>query len=68
MGGAGVCRAAHVTGLKASAKINDLIRKTEAETRIALLGAMRQTISTVSAQDARGFFEHCGYRAVVQPF
>ena len=42
-----------------------LLRKAEAQTREALVEAMGQAISAVSARDAQGFFEHCGYRAVV---
>jgi transposase len=53
---------------EAFAKIKSLMRKAEARTREALLAAMGTAISTLSAQDARGFFEHCGYRVVVQPF
>jgi transposase len=53
---------------EAFAKIKDLIRKAEARTRKALVGAMGQAIWVVSARDARGFFEHCGYCAVVQSF
>jgi hypothetical protein len=26
-----------------------------------------RALSTISASDAEGYFEHCGYRAVVQP-
>ena len=51
---------------EAFAKIKSLLRKAEARTREALVEAMRQAISAVSARDAQGFFEHCGYRAVVQ--
>jgi hypothetical protein len=29
---------------------------------------MGKAISALSAEDARGYFEHCGYRAAVQPF
>jgi hypothetical protein len=29
---------------------------------------MGRAISALSAEDARGFFEHCGYRAMVQAF
>ena len=53
---------------EAFAKIKSLLRKAEARTREALVEAMGQAISAVSARDARGFFEHCGYRAVVQSF
>ena len=53
---------------EAFAKIKGLIRKAEARTREALLEAIATAISALSAQDASGFFEHCGYRAMVQQF
>ena len=53
---------------EAFAKIKNLLRKVEARTREALVEAMGQALSAVSARDARGFFEHCGYCVVVQPF
>ena len=53
---------------EAFAKIKNLLRKVEARTREALVEAMGQALSAVSARDARGFFEHCGYCIVVQPF
>jgi transposase len=53
---------------EAFAKIKSLLRKAEARTREALVEAMGQAISAVSARDAQGFFEHCGYRAVVRSF
>jgi transposase len=53
---------------EAFAMIKSLMRKAEARTREALLAAMGTAISALSAQDACGFFEHCGYRVVVQPF
>src|ERR671933_551389 len=52
---------------EAFAKIKNLMRKAEARTREALLAAMGTAISVLSAQDARGFFEHCGYHVVVHP-
>ena len=51
---------------EAFAKIKAVLRKAEARTREALVEAMGKAISAVSAQDARGFFEHCGYRPPVQ--
>jgi transposase len=51
---------------EAFAKIKSLMRKAEARSREALLEAMSTAISALSAQDARGFFEHCGYRISVQ--
>jgi transposase len=53
---------------EAFSKIKCLMRKVEARSREALLEAMGTAISAITDQDARGFFEHCGYRAAVQPF
>ena len=53
---------------EAFSKIKHLIRKAEARSREGLVEAMGTAISALSAKDARGFFEHCGYRAVVQSF
>jgi transposase len=53
---------------EAFSKIKHLIRKAEAHSREGLIEAMGTAISALSAQDARGFFEDCGYRAVVQSF
>jgi transposase len=48
--------------------IKTLICKAGARSREALLEAIGAAISALSAQDVRGFFEHCGYRAMVQLF
>jgi transposase len=53
---------------EAFSKIKGLMRKAEARSREALLEAMGSAISALSAEDARGFFEHCGYRATAQAF
>ena len=53
---------------EAFSKIKGLMRKAEARSREALLEAMGSAISALSAEDARGFFEHCSYRAMVQTF
>jgi transposase len=53
---------------EAFSKLKCLIRKAEARSREALLEAIGMAISALSAQDARGFFEHCGYRDMVQLF
>jgi transposase len=37
------------------------LRRAEARTREALVEAMGAAISAVSARDASGFFEYCGY-------
>jgi transposase len=47
---------------EAFAKIKSLMRKLEARGREALIEAMGAAISTVTATDVRGFFNHCGYR------
>ncbi len=49
------------------AKLKTLLRKTGARTREALIKAMGRALDAVTAQDARGFFEHRGYRTVAQP-
>jgi transposase len=51
---------------EAFAKIKSLMRKAQARSREAMLEAMSTAISAISAQDARGFFEHRGYRMSVQ--
>lgn len=51
---------------EAFAKIKALVRKTEARTREALVEAIGRGISMVRAEDARGFFDHCGYSTPVQ--
>jgi transposase len=53
---------------EAFSKIKGLLRKAEARSRQTLLEAIGVAISALSAKDARGFFEHCGYRVMVQSF
>src|SRR5829696_9207565 len=48
---------------QAFSKIKALLRRVEARSRRALVGAIGRALSAVTARDARGFFEHCGYRA-----
>ena len=52
---------------EAFSKIKGILRKAEARTREALVGAMGEAISAVTARDAWGFFEHCGYGLLVHP-
>ena len=47
---------------EAFAKIKNLLRKASARTKEALVEAIGVALKAVSAQDARGFFEHAGYR------
>jgi len=51
---------------EAFAKIKALLRKAQARTREALLEAMGRALDAVTASDARGFFEHRGYRPLAQ--
>jgi transposase len=51
---------------EAFSKIKALLRKAEARTREGLIEAMGLALSAVTARDAWGFFEHCGYRRVGQ--
>ena len=51
---------------EAFSKIKGLLRKAEARTREALVEAIGAAISAVTSTDARGFFEHRGYRMSVQ--
>ncbi len=53
---------------EAFSKVKRILRKIESRTREALVEAIGAAISIVTAKDALGFFEHCGYRALVQPF
>jgi transposase len=47
-------------------KVKGLLRKAGARTREALIGAMGKALEAVTAQDARGYFGHCGYRSMGQ--
>jgi transposase len=51
---------------EAFSKIKALLRKVEARSREALIDAIGRGISMVTAEDARGFFDHCGYITSVQ--
>ena len=51
---------------QAFAKLKALLRKAGARTREALLEAMGRALDAVTADDARGCFEHRGYRASAQ--
>jgi len=52
---------------EAFAKLKALMRRAGARTREALLEAMGRALDAVTASDARGFFEHRGYRLLAQP-
>jgi transposase len=42
-------------------KLKSLLRTAKARTREALDEAIAQALATITASDARGWFEHCGY-------
>ena len=52
---------------EAFSKVKGILRKIGARGREALVEALGVALNAVSAQDALGFFEHCGYRRSVQP-
>jgi len=51
---------------EAFSKIKGILRKAEARTREALVDAIDPAISSITEEDAWGFFEHCGYATPVQ--
>jgi hypothetical protein len=53
-------------GRETFSKIKHILRKIGARTKEALIEAMGQALGALSAQDALGFFAHCGYRTLAQ--
>ena len=51
---------------QAFSKIKNILRKLGARTYEALLEAMEEALSKVTASDAAGWFNHCGYQVEVQ--
>ncbi len=51
---------------EAFAKIKSILRQAGARTKDALVEVLGEALSAISAQDARGYFEHAGYRARAQ--
>jgi transposase len=51
---------------EAFSKVKGLLRRTGARTREALIEAIGWALDAVTAEDARGFFEHRGYRLPAQ--
>ena len=49
------------------AKLKEFLRHAKARTAEALALAIAQGLATITAQDARGFFTHCGYHPAPQP-
>jgi transposase len=52
---------------EAFAKIKSILRQVGARTKDALVEVLGEALSAISAQDARGYFEHAGYRTRAQP-
>src|SRR5215203_1907574 len=52
---------------EAFSKIKAMLRRVRARTKEALVDALGEALSAVSAQDARGYFDHAGYRLRAQP-
>jgi transposase len=51
---------------EAFSKIKGIPRKAEARARKSLVEALGPALSAITEEDARGFFEHCGYVTPVQ--
>jgi transposase len=51
---------------EAFAKIKGMVRQAGARTKDALVDVLGEALSAISARDARGYFEHAGYRPQAQ--
>jgi transposase len=51
---------------EAFSKIKGILRRAGARTKEALLEVLGEAFSAVSTQDARGYFQHAGYRPQAQ--
>ena len=51
---------------EAFSKLKSLLRRAEARTQETLQAAIAHALDCITAQDARGFFTHCGYGRLVQ--
>jgi len=52
---------------EAFSKLKEALRRAEARTREALEAAIAAALDAITAQDARGWFAHCGYLPLAQP-
>jgi hypothetical protein len=50
----------------AFSKLKSYLREACARSRKTLMEVIGEALRTISASDAEGYFQHCGYRAVVQ--
>ena len=51
---------------QAFSKLKSYLRSACARSRQTLMEVIGEALSTITTSDAEGFFEHCGYRAMVQ--
>jgi transposase len=51
---------------QAFSKLKSYLREACARSQDMLMEVIGEALRTITASDAEGFFEHCGYRAVVQ--
>src|SRR5215210_2403254 len=51
---------------EAFAKIKDILRRAGARTKASLVDVLSEALSAISVRDARGYFEHAGYRPLAQ--
>jgi transposase len=51
---------------QAFSKLKSYLRAACARSRDTLMEVIGEALSTITASDAEGYFEHCGYRKVVQ--
>jgi transposase len=51
----------------AFSKLKNYLRAACARSRDALMEVIGEALRTIAVSDAEGYFEHCGYRRVVQP-
>jgi transposase len=51
---------------QAFSKLKSYLREACARTQDTLMEVIGEALSTITASDAEGFFEHCGYRVTVQ--
>ena len=51
---------------EAFSKVKNLLRKAAARSKEALVEAMGAALSAITAEDARGYFEHAGYHPMRQ--
>ena len=51
---------------QAFSKLKSYLREARARSQRTLMEVIGEALRTITASDAEGYFEHCGYRKVVQ--